>query len=82
LTVFFDYRDVIHYEFLPAGKTVNKDYYLEVMRRLRNAIRRKRPNLWTENSWILHYDNAPAHTAMIIRNFLVKHSTNIAAQAP
>jgi len=31
LTVFFDSEDVVHYEFLPQGRTVNKEYYLEVM---------------------------------------------------
>ncbi|XP_020298007.1 uncharacterized protein LOC109862383 [Pseudomyrmex gracilis] len=47
LTVFFDYRGVVHSEFLPPGQTVNKVYYLSVMRRLREAIRKnsklKRP---------------------------------------
>jgi len=41
LTVFFDYCDVVHYEFLP-GQTVNKEYYLSVMQHLREAIRKKR----------------------------------------
>ena len=27
LTVFFDYRGVVHYEFLPTGQTVNNEYY-------------------------------------------------------
>ena len=35
LIVFFDYRGVVHQEFLPQGRTVNKEYYLKVMRRLR-----------------------------------------------
>lgn len=35
LTVFFDYRGVVHSEFLPEGQTVNKEYYLGVLRRLR-----------------------------------------------
>uniref|UniRef100_A0A182HWZ5 Mariner transposase n=1 Tax=Anopheles arabiensis TaxID=7173 RepID=A0A182HWZ5_ANOAR len=65
LTVFFDYRGVVHQEFLPKGQTVNKEYYLSVMRRLRNSIRRKRPDLWKNNSWFLHHDNAPSHTAII-----------------
>lgn len=63
LTVFFDYRCVVHYEFLPPGQTVNKEYYLSVMRRLREAIRHKRLELWANNSWFLHHDNAPSHTA-------------------
>ena len=35
LTVFLDYRGVVHSEFLPEGQTVNKEYYLSVMKRLR-----------------------------------------------
>ena len=45
LTVSFDYHGVVHQEFLPQGRTVNEEYYLEVMRRLREAIREKRPEL-------------------------------------
>lgn len=82
LTVFFDFRGVVHSEFLPKGQTVNKDYYLGVMRRLRESIRKKRPDLWKSNSWILHHDNAPSHTALIIRDFLTKHGTTVIAQAP
>ena len=82
LTVFFDYRGVVHHEFLPTGQTVNKEYYLSVMRRLREAIRRKRPELWTNNSWFLHHDNAPSHTALIIRDHLAKNSTHIVPQPP
>ena len=33
LTVFFDCNGVVHhYQFLPQGRTVNKEYYLEIMR--------------------------------------------------
>ena len=39
LTVFFDCNGVVHHEFLPQGRTVNNEYYLEVKRRLREAIR-------------------------------------------
>ena len=35
LTVFFDYHGVVHYEFLLTGQTVNKEYYLSVMRHLK-----------------------------------------------
>lgn len=82
LTVFFDHRGVVHSEFLPTGQTVNKEYYLGVMRRLREAVRQKRPELWRDNSWILHHDNAPSHTALILREFLSKNSTHVAPQPP
>ena len=50
--------------------TVNQVYYLEVLKRLREKDRRKRPELCGNNSWILHHDNAPAHTALSLREFL------------
>ena len=49
LAVFMDYRGVVHHEFLPEGQTVNKEYYLGVMRRLREAIRQKKLDLWANN---------------------------------
>lgn len=80
LTVFFDYNGIVHHEFLPSGRTVNKEYYLQVLRNLREAIRRKRPELWRGNSWTLHHDNAPAHTTLLIQQFLAKHSTVVMLQ--
>ena len=50
------------------------------MRRLREAIRKKRPELWTNNSWLLHHDNAPAHSALLVRNFLAKNNNVIMPQ--
>ena len=65
-----DIRGVVHYEFVPTGQTVNQVYYLEVLKRLREKVRRKRPGLFVSISWILHHDNAPAHTALSVREFL------------
>jgi len=64
LLTFFYIRRIVHYEFVPTGQTVNQVYYLEVLERLREKVRRKRPELVASNSWILHHDNAPAHTAL------------------
>ena len=65
-----DIRGIVHYEFVPNGQTVNQVYYLEVLKRLREKVRRKRPELFADNSWILHHDNAPVHTALSVREFL------------
>ncbi|PNF27720.1 hypothetical protein B7P43_G12774 [Cryptotermes secundus] len=32
--------------------------------------RRKRPEGWRIKTWMLHHDNAPAHTSLLIREFL------------
>jgi hypothetical protein len=47
---FFDIKGIVHYEFAPQGTTVNQQYYLSVLRRLREKIRHKRPEMWAENS--------------------------------
>uniref|UniRef100_A0A0K2V1Z5 Putative LOC100202107 [Hydra vulgaris] n=1 Tax=Lepeophtheirus salmonis TaxID=72036 RepID=A0A0K2V1Z5_LEPSM len=47
----------IRNEFVSKGQTVNKKYYLGVLRLLHEKIHQKRSELWKSNSWILHDDN-------------------------
>jgi transposase len=80
--VFFDYRGIVHHNYAPAGQTINKEYYLEVIRRLRDAVQRKRPDLWASRNWQLHHDNAQAHSSHRIQSFLAKHGIPVVRQAP
>ncbi|UYV69294.1 hypothetical protein LAZ67_6003158 [Cordylochernes scorpioides] len=75
-------KGVVHHEFLPQGRTVNKEYYLQVMRNLREAIRQKRPDLWKNKNRLLHHDNALAHTSLLVRDFLAKNNTLMMPQPP
>ena len=77
LTVFFDSEVVVHYEFLPQGRTVNKEYYLDVMQRLHEEVRKKRPDASRVNRWMLQHDNAPSHSSFFVRDFLAKHATTV-----
>jgi hypothetical protein len=43
---FFDSRGTLHYEFIPKGKTVNKDMYIKILHHLRDVVRRKCPKKW------------------------------------
>ncbi|KAJ4433779.1 hypothetical protein ANN_16091 [Periplaneta americana] len=72
--VFFDSQGLMHHEFIPEGRTVTKELYVETLRRLWDAVRRKRPEKWVENNWFLMHDNAPAHRAIIVKNFLARHN--------
>jgi hypothetical protein len=63
LVILFDCEDIVHQEFVPPGQTVNQSYYLEVLKLLREQVRRKRLELWRNQDWLLHHDNAEAHTA-------------------
>jgi hypothetical protein len=53
---FFEIKG-IHFEFILYGQKVNQAYYVEILKRLLEAVRRKRPN-YGPNFWILHHDNA------------------------
>ena len=46
---------------------------VEVMRQWREVICLKRTELWKNQSWILHQDNASAHTSMFVHEFLAKN---------
>ncbi|CAN7983792.1 unnamed protein product [Ixodes hexagonus] len=52
LTVFFDWKGVVYYEFLPRGETINRFRYLETLRHLRETARRKRLELWRSGEWV------------------------------
>ncbi|CAK9824002.1 Mariner Mos1 transposase [Anthophora retusa] len=69
---FFDYQSVVHKEFVPPGKTVNAQFYVEVLERLRKRVLRVRPAM--SNTWKLHHDNAPCHTALLVREWQAKHN--------
>ena len=82
LIFFFDCEGVVHYEFSPRSQTINREYYVEVLKRLRHAVRRKRPRFWSSGDWLLHHDNAPAHSPNLVQQFLVKHKIVQLRQPP
>ena len=52
------------------------------MKRLKAAVRRKRPEAWTNKTRMLHHDNAPPHASLLIREFLAKQETIVVPQPP
>jgi len=56
-------------DWVPEGQTVNQVYYKEVLTNLREWVRRRRPEIWKNGSWVLHQDNAPAHSALSVKTF-------------
>ncbi|VVC46534.1 Transposase, type 1 [Cinara cedri] len=82
LIVFFDINGIVMNEWVPEGQTVNKIYYLSVLATLRERVRKKRPELWKNNSWILHQDNAPAHNVLSVKQYLAGKRTPVLEHAP
>lgn len=77
---FFDSRGIVHKEFVPPGQTVNQHFYREVLERLRKRVLRVRPDI--ANTWILHHDNAPCHTALSVSQFLTTKGITVLPQPP
>jgi hypothetical protein len=69
---FFDIKGIGHFFSFHKAKQSTK-LIVETVKRLREALRRKRPELWL-NDWILHHDHVPAHKAISVKQFLVKKS--------
>ncbi|UYV75132.1 hypothetical protein LAZ67_12002594 [Cordylochernes scorpioides] len=61
-------------------KTVNAEFYKEVLRRLHKAVKRKRQDL--AQRWRLHHDNAPAHTAFLVTSYLTRIGVEVLPQPP
>jgi len=63
-----------------AGQTVNHAFYKDVLERLRKRVQRVRTDI--AEDWVLHHDNAPAHTALSIREFLAKKNIPVLLHPP
>ena len=82
MIVFFDIRGVIYIDWVPEGQTVNQVYYKNVLTTLRERVRRRRPDMWKNASWILHHDNAPAHNALSVKRYLAKNNIPVMEHPP
>jgi hypothetical protein len=69
--VFWDVHGVLLVDFTPPGSTVNAAAYQETLKRLTEAIWRKRPGLLTKGLGVLLlHDNARSHSPAATVNLL------------
>ena len=47
--------------------------YIDILRRLRDAVRRKSPGKWRANRWCLLHDNAPGHRSVSVNDLLAEN---------
>jgi len=66
----------MHREFVPPGQIVNQEFYLEVLRQLRENVQRKCPELWRSG------DNDPAHTALSVTRYLASLGCTVIPHPP
>ncbi|KAI6653144.1 Transposase [Oopsacas minuta] len=61
-TVFWDTKGIIIIDWLPNKVAINTEYYVQVLKKLREAIKFKRRGKLSSHV-LLQHDNAPAHTS-------------------
>jgi len=72
----------VHKEFVSPGQAVNVKFYCKVLRRVRENVRCKRPEMWKNGEWLLHHDNAPAHTSLVVREFSTQNNMTTVPTLP
>jgi hypothetical protein len=72
LIIFFFFHGVVHKEFVPVEKRINTEFYKGVMDRLLKRIQRVRPAAICSRDFFLLHDNALAHKAASVCQFLTK----------
>ena len=69
---FFDSTGMIYMHWVPTGQTVNKEYYVEVLREFRKRFLGKRPALFKSGQWHFHQDNASLYNSILVTDYLTK----------
>jgi histone-lysine N-methyltransferase SETMAR len=82
LIIFFDSQGVVHKEFAPEGKKVNAQFYKGVMDRLLKHIQRVRPAGFCCRDFLFGHDNAPAHKAASVCQFLTQNNVTTLYHPP
>ncbi|XP_059224868.1 histone-lysine N-methyltransferase SETMAR-like [Stomoxys calcitrans] len=63
-TFFWVFKGILMLDYLQKGKTINSEYYCNLLDQLNVQIREKRPGL-QHKKIVFHQDNAPAHKSVL-----------------
>jgi hypothetical protein len=55
---------------------------IKVLTKLRVRVWKNGPELWKKKLWLLHQDNAPAHNALVVKQFLAHKCIHILQYTP
>ena len=63
-SVFWDVQGILFIDYLEKGRTINSEYYLEFLERLKEKIARLQKTATNEEKVIFHQDNATCHKSI------------------
>ena len=75
---FFDSEGIVHTSMLPMGKQLTRS---STWRSCDVCVNQFAESDQKNGDWILHHDNAPAHTSHLVQQFLAKYGTAQLQQA-
>ena len=73
---------MVYMHWVLTGQTVNKEYYVEVLRDFSKRFRRKRPALFKSAQRHFYQDNAPVHNSIVVTDYLTKMGIKTVPQPP
>lgn len=82
LSVWWDWKGLIHFELLPRNQTINTDFYCAQLDRLKAAIEEKRPELANRKGVLFHQDNARPHVSLKTRQKLLSFRWEVLPHPP
>jgi histone-lysine N-methyltransferase SETMAR len=80
LLAFFD-KGLIYTNIMPRGSMVNANYIVKALGTFMKHLRKKRPEMVSQE-WFFHWDNAPVHTAAVVKTWLAANSIQLLQHPP
>ena len=82
LSVWWAWKGIVHHELLEPGQTVNSTLYCQQPMRLKQAIKKKRPELINKKGVVFHHDNARPHISLVTRQKLRELGSEVLMHPP
>jgi histone-lysine N-methyltransferase SETMAR len=78
---FFDNEGLIYMNYVPKGQTVNANYIVDALSKFLAIFKKKRRNMAAQE-WFFHWDNAPVHTAAVVKDWMAARDFRVIDHPP
>jgi histone-lysine N-methyltransferase SETMAR len=78
---FFDNEGLICTNYVPKGQRINAIYIVDALSKFLATFKKKRPNMAAQE-WFFHWDNAPVHTAAVVKDWMAARDFRLIDHPP
>ena len=82
MVTFFDSTGMMYMQWFLTGQTINKEYYVDILREFRKRFLGKRLALFKSGQWHFHQDTAPVHNSILVTDYLTNMGIKTVPQPP